>query len=85
MFGESAQLCFQRNKKCCSCFPLMLCGCLSCLSQTLPKIDLDNYSVVPVDEGDEDRDAESDDDVAGSDIDLDLGDVDSEEGLALKK
>ncbi|KAK2522757.1 hypothetical protein Q9233_010116 [Columba guinea] len=46
---------------------------------TLPKIDLDNYSVVPVDEGDEDRDAESDDDVAGSDIDLDLGDGDSEE------
>ncbi|NXT24503.1 DHX37 helicase, partial [Syrrhaptes paradoxus] len=46
---------------------------------TLPKIDLDNYSVVPVDEGDEDRDAESDDDIAGSDIDLDLGDGDSEE------
>ncbi|XP_074897542.1 putative ATP-dependent RNA helicase DHX37 [Buteo buteo] len=46
---------------------------------TLPKIDLDNYSVVPVDEGDEDRDAETDDDIAGSDIDLDLGDGDSEE------
>ncbi|NWR70549.1 DHX37 helicase, partial [Centropus unirufus] len=46
---------------------------------TLPKIDLDNYSVVPVDEGDEDRDAESDDDVAGSDSDLDLGDGGSEE------
>ncbi|XP_074777587.1 putative ATP-dependent RNA helicase DHX37 isoform X2 [Athene noctua] len=45
----------------------------------LPKIDLDNYSVVPVDEGDEDRDAETDDDIAGSDIDLDLGDGDSEE------
>uniref|UniRef100_A0A672UW34 Activating signal cointegrator 1 complex subunit 3 n=1 Tax=Strigops habroptila TaxID=2489341 RepID=A0A672UW34_STRHB len=45
----------------------------------LPKIDLDNYSVVPVDEGDEDRDAETDDDMAGSDIDLDLGDGDSEE------
>ncbi|NXI97799.1 DHX37 helicase, partial [Psophia crepitans] len=46
---------------------------------TLPKINLDNYSVVPVDEGDEDRDAETDDDIAGSDIDLDLGDGDSEE------
>ncbi|NXP79185.1 DHX37 helicase, partial [Ramphastos sulfuratus] len=46
---------------------------------TLPKIDLDNYSVVPVDEGDEDRDADTDDDIAGSDIDLDLGDGDSEE------
>ncbi|NXE72018.1 DHX37 helicase, partial [Cochlearius cochlearius] len=46
---------------------------------TLPKIDLDNYSVVPVDEGDEDRDADTDDDIAGSDSDLDLGDGDSEE------
>ncbi|NXI45676.1 DHX37 helicase, partial [Galbula dea] len=45
----------------------------------LPKIDLDNYSVVPVDEGDEDGDADTDDDIAGSDIDLDLGDGDSEE------
>ncbi|NXX47164.1 DHX37 helicase, partial [Tricholaema leucomelas] len=48
-------------------------------TMTLPKIDLDNYSVVPVDEGDEDRDADTDDDIAGSDIDLDLGDGDSEE------
>lgn len=54
-----------------------------CLLQTLPKIDLDNYSVVPVDEGDEDRDADTDDDIVGSDIDLDLGDGDSEEGLTL--
>ncbi|KAI6076394.1 putative ATP-dependent RNA helicase DHX37 [Aix galericulata] len=45
----------------------------------LPQIDLDNYSVVPVDEGDEARDAETDDDIAGSDMDLDLGDGDSEE------
>ncbi|XP_077164157.1 putative ATP-dependent RNA helicase DHX37 [Paroedura picta] len=49
---------------------------------TLPKIDLDNYSVMPVDEGDEDRDAgnedEDDADLAGSDLDLDLGDDDSE-------
>ncbi|OWK54885.1 putative ATP-dependent RNA helicase DHX37 [Lonchura striata] len=49
---------------------------------TLPKIDLNSYSVVPVDEGDEDRDLDSDDDAAGSDLDLDLGDGDSEEGLA---
>lgn len=55
------------------------------LSQTLPKIDLNNYSVVPVDEGDEDRDFDSDDDAAGSDLDLDLGDGDSEEGLAQRK
>ncbi|NXQ26153.1 DHX37 helicase, partial [Alaudala cheleensis] len=46
---------------------------------TLPKIDLNNYSVVPVDEGDEDRDIDSDEDAAGSDLDLDLGDGDSEE------
>ncbi|RMC05725.1 hypothetical protein DUI87_17268 [Hirundo rustica rustica] len=47
---------------------------------TLPKIDLNNYSVVPVDEGDEDRDIDSDDDAAtGSDLDLDLGDGDSGE------
>ncbi|NXS38396.1 DHX37 helicase, partial [Pomatostomus ruficeps] len=46
---------------------------------TLPKIDLNSYSVVPVDEGDEDRDVDSDDDAAGSDLDLDLGDGDSEE------
>ncbi|XP_069727447.1 probable ATP-dependent RNA helicase DHX37 [Phaenicophaeus curvirostris] len=46
---------------------------------TLPKIDLDNYSVVPVDEGDEDRDSETDEDIAGSDSDLDLGDGGSEE------
>jgi len=85
MFGVSAQLCFQSNEKCCLCPPLMLCGHLSCPSQTLPKIDLDSYSVVPVDEGDEDRDAETDDDIAGSDSDLDLGDGDSEEGLALRK
>ncbi|KGL82451.1 putative ATP-dependent RNA helicase DHX37, partial [Tinamus guttatus] len=48
-------------------------------AMSLPKIDLDNYSVIPVDEGDEDRDAETDDDMAGSDLDLDLGDADSGE------
>ncbi|XP_070618215.1 probable ATP-dependent RNA helicase DHX37 isoform X2 [Erythrolamprus reginae] len=44
--------------------------------QTLPKIDLDNYSILPIDEGDEDREALQDDDEAnsaGSDLDLDLG------------
>ncbi|XP_063029264.1 probable ATP-dependent RNA helicase DHX37 isoform X2 [Melospiza melodia melodia] len=46
---------------------------------TLPKIDLNSYSVVPPDEGDEDRDFDSDDDAAGSDLDLDLGDGDSGE------
>ncbi|NXD07295.1 DHX37 helicase, partial [Nothocercus nigrocapillus] len=48
-------------------------------AMALPKIDLDNYSVIPVDEGDEDRDAETDEDMAGSDLDLDLGDADSGE------
>ncbi|XP_076125585.1 putative ATP-dependent RNA helicase DHX37 [Alosa pseudoharengus] len=41
---------------------------------SLPRIDLDNYSALPVDEGDEDRqagiDEEDDDDDEGSDLDL---------------
>uniref|UniRef100_W5KFF5 Activating signal cointegrator 1 complex subunit 3 n=1 Tax=Astyanax mexicanus TaxID=7994 RepID=W5KFF5_ASTMX len=42
---------------------------------SLPRIDLDNYSALPVDEGDEDRQAGIDDDSdEGSDLDLDLGD-----------
>ncbi|XP_078410231.1 putative ATP-dependent RNA helicase DHX37 isoform X2 [Cetorhinus maximus] len=46
----------------------------------LPKINLDNYSAMPVDEGDEDREAGIDDeDVVGSDLDLDLGDGDDSE------
>uniref|UniRef100_A0A8C4M2Z9 DEAH-box helicase 37 n=1 Tax=Equus asinus asinus TaxID=83772 RepID=A0A8C4M2Z9_EQUAS len=50
-------------------------GPMSCLPQTLPQISLDNYSVLPVGEGDEDREAEMDDEEAlGSDLDLDLGD-----------
>uniref|UniRef100_A0A8C3T3F3 DEAH-box helicase 37 n=1 Tax=Chelydra serpentina TaxID=8475 RepID=A0A8C3T3F3_CHESE len=51
-------------------------------SMPLPKIDLNSYSVLPVDEGDEDREAEMDDDedALGSDIDLDLGDDGLEEG-----
>ncbi|KAM5199449.1 putative ATP-dependent RNA helicase DHX37 isoform 2-T2 [Hipposideros larvatus] len=42
----------------------------------LPHISLDNYSVLPAGEGDEDREAEMDDEEAalGSDLDLDLGD-----------
>uniref|UniRef100_A0A5F8HC59 DEAH-box helicase 37 n=1 Tax=Monodelphis domestica TaxID=13616 RepID=A0A5F8HC59_MONDO len=48
----------------------------------LPRIDLDNYSALPMDEGDEDRESEMDeeDDALGSDLDLDLGDEENEEG-----
>ncbi|PIO30903.1 hypothetical protein AB205_0055960, partial [Aquarana catesbeiana] len=49
---------------------------------TLPKINLDNYSALPLDEGDEDREAGGDGDDEegeGSDSDLDLGDGGSEE------
>ncbi|XP_078083166.1 putative ATP-dependent RNA helicase DHX37 [Mustelus asterias] len=48
---------------------------------TMPRINLDNYSAMPVDEGDEDREAgiDDDDDVVGSDLDLDLGDGDDSE------
>lgn len=46
----------------------------------LPKINLDNYSAMPVDEGNEDREAGiGDEDEVGSDLDLDLGDVDDPE------
>ncbi|XP_043835090.1 probable ATP-dependent RNA helicase DHX37 isoform X2 [Dromiciops gliroides] len=47
----------------------------------LPRIDLDNYSVMPVDEGDEDRESEmeEEEDAVGSDLDLDLGDGEAEE------
>ncbi|XP_028680648.1 probable ATP-dependent RNA helicase DHX37 [Erpetoichthys calabaricus] len=51
---------------------------------TMPKINLDNYSALPVDEGDEDRDAGIDDeeDLPDSDLDLDIGDDDTgEEGM----
>eukprot|EP00061_Rhincodon_typus_P018983 g48394.t1 len=52
-------------------------------TQNLPKINLDNYSAMPVDEGGEDREAGIDDeDNIGSDLDLDLGDGDDcEEGM----
>ncbi|XP_069071478.1 probable ATP-dependent RNA helicase DHX37 [Pleurodeles waltl] len=48
----------------------------------MPKIDLNNYSTSPLDEGDEDREAGVDDeeDDLGSDVDLELGDSDSEAG-----
>ncbi|XP_073675155.1 probable ATP-dependent RNA helicase DHX37 [Garra rufa] len=42
---------------------------------SLPRINLDNYSALPVDEGDEDRQAGIDeDDFEGSDLELELGD-----------
>ncbi|KAG9354555.1 hypothetical protein JZ751_001267 [Albula glossodonta] len=41
---------------------------------SLPRIDLDNYSALPVDEGDEDRQAGIGDEEEGSDLDLELGD-----------
>nr|XP_023692862.1 probable ATP-dependent RNA helicase DHX37 [Paramormyrops kingsleyae] len=51
------------------------------LHQCLPCINLDNYSALPVDEGDEDRLAGIGDEEEGSDLDLELGDDphDSEE------
>ncbi|KAG9487606.1 probable ATP-dependent RNA helicase DHX37 isoform X2 [Eleutherodactylus coqui] len=47
----------------------------------LPKISLDNYSALPMDEGDEDREAGGDDDEEAdrSDFDLDLEDAGSDE------
>lgn len=53
------------------------------LSQSLPRIDLNNYSALPVDEGDEDRQAGIDDDDEGSDLDLDLGDQPEDTGQIL--
>ncbi|KPP62454.1 putative ATP-dependent RNA helicase DHX37 [Scleropages formosus] len=41
---------------------------------SLPRINLDNYSTLPVDEGDEDRQAGIGDEEDGSDLDLELGD-----------
>lgn len=43
--------------------------------QSLPRIDLDNYSALPVDEGDEDREAGiGDEEDEGGDSDLEIGD-----------
>jgi len=50
---------------------------------TLPRISLDNYSVLPAGEGDEDREAEMDEEeeeALGSDLDLDLGDDEADGG-----
>uniref|UniRef100_A0A8C1HLZ8 Activating signal cointegrator 1 complex subunit 3 n=1 Tax=Cyprinus carpio carpio TaxID=630221 RepID=A0A8C1HLZ8_CYPCA len=49
--------------------------CSQSLSQSLPRINLDSYSALPADEGDEDRQAGIDDDYnEGSDLELELGD-----------
>lgn len=41
------------------------------LLQSLPRIDLDNYSALPLDEGDEDREAGiGEDEDEGSDLDI---------------
>ncbi|XP_045635001.1 probable ATP-dependent RNA helicase DHX37 isoform X1 [Ursus americanus] len=49
---------------------------------TLPQISLDNYSVLPAGEADEDREAEMDEEeeALGSDLDLDLGDEGTDGG-----
>lgn len=49
--------------------------------KNLPKINLNSYSVLPMDEGDEDREAGGDEEEEGegSDFDLDLGDAGSDE------
>lgn len=45
------------------------------LPQSLPRIDLDNYSALPVDEGDEDREAGiGDEEDEGEGSDLEIGD-----------
>lgn len=53
-----------------SCVTCVTC-IISPLPQPLPRIDLDNYSALPVDEGDEDRQAGiGDEEYEGSDVDL---------------
>lgn len=56
--------------------------CFNCCLQSLPRIDLDNYSALPVDEGDEDREAGIGDEEDG-DSDLDLGDDPADAGKPL--
>lgn len=57
------------------CFPRL---------QSLPRIDLDNYSALPVDEGDEDREAGiGDEEDEGSD--LDIGDDPTSAGKSIQK
>lgn len=70
------------------CVALKILSCVyiwrDCLClQSLPRIDLDNYSALPFDEGDEDRDARiGDEEDEGSD--LDIGDDPSNEGKLLQ-
>lgn len=53
--------------------------------QSLPQIDLDNYSVLPVDEGDEDREAGiGDEEDEGSDLDIGDDPADTGELLLVK-
>lgn len=48
-----------------------MCFTLSVCLQSLPRIDLDNYSALPVDEGDEDRQAGiGEEEEEGSDLEL---------------
>lgn len=70
------------------CVALKTLSCVDILRdylclQSLPRIDLDNYSALPFDEGDEDRDARiGDEEDEGSD--LDIGDNPSNEGKLLQ-
>lgn len=57
--------------------------CFPCL-QSLPRIDLDNYSALPVDEGDEDREAGIGDEEDGG-SDLDIGDDPTSAGKFIQK
>lgn len=57
--------------------------CFPCF-QSLPRIDLDNYSALPVDEGDEDREAGIGDEEDGG-SDLDIGDDPTSAGTFTQK
>lgn len=57
--------------------------CFPCF-QALPRIDLDNYSALPVDEGDEDREAGIGDEEDGG-SDLDIGDDPTSVGKFIQK
>lgn len=57
--------------------------CFPCF-QALPRIDLDNYSALPVDEGDEDSKAGIGDEEDGG-SDLDIGDDPTSAGMFIQK
>lgn len=57
---------------------------LSLRFQPLPRIDLDNYSALPLDEGDEDREAGIGDE-EDEDSDLEIGDDPTGEGKLLQR